>query len=100
MTLQQLKYVVTVAETGTITANSVPDFNFAETHIFFNENCQTKTVAVTGKNIPDLENYPLSFLAFEKRTTDQPAGRDYVWERYGDVIVTEDAEFTSRYSLI
>lgn len=82
------------AETGTITANSVPDFNFAETHIFFNENCQTKTVAVTGKNIPDLENYPLSFLAFEKRTTDQPAGRDYVWERYGDVIVTDNIEIS------
>lgn len=81
------------AETGTITANSVPDFNFAETHIFFNENCQTKTVAVTGKNIPDLENYPLSFLAFEKRTTDQPAGRDY-WVRYGDVIVTDNIEIS------
>lgn len=83
------------AETGLISANSVPDFNFAETHIFFNENCQTKTVAVTGKNIPDLENYPLSFLAFEKRTTDQPAGRDYVWERYGDVIVTDNIEISS-----
>lgn len=77
------------AETETISANSVPDFNFAETHIFFNENCQTKTVGVTGKNIPDLEKYPLAFLAFEKQTTDQ-TNRDYTWTSYGNVDVTDN----------
>ena len=40
------------AETELISANSIPEFNFVDSHILFNENCQTKDVAVTGKNIP------------------------------------------------
>ena len=75
------------AETETISANSVPDFNFAETHIFFNENCQTKKVGVTGKNIPDLEKYPLAFLAYEKQTTDQ---KNPVWDAYGNIEITDN----------
>lgn len=76
------------AETGTITANSVPELAFAKDHIFFNENCQTQEVEVVGKNIPDQTKYPMDFLAYEKMTSDQ-------WSAYGKVKITDGIEYSS-----
>ena len=76
------------AETELISANSIPEFNFVDSHILFNENCQTKDVAVTGKNIPDQEVYPMDFLAYEKMTSDQ-------WSAYGKIRINGDIKYSS-----
>ena len=76
------------AETGLISANSVPELAFAKDHIFFNENCQTQEVEVVGKNIPDQKTYPMDFLAYEKMTSDQ-------WTSYGKVKITDGIKYSS-----
>lgn len=76
------------AETGTITANSVPELAFAKDHIFFNENCQTQEVGVVGKNIPDQTEYPMDFLAYEKMTSDQ-------YSEYGNIKITDGITYSS-----
>lgn len=77
-----------LVSSSAITTNSMPELTLAEDHLYFGKQVETKNVTIAGKNIPkytdggDIQG--LDFMAYERKTTDQPE-----WALYGNVGVTE-----------